>query len=296
MKTMHHLFISFLGFLFLAVSNTSSDRSTEKIWYKAINENYAYIPCEKGHFLMLKSEISNFDYQLFLEDLLTNKAYEKYKKARIDSLGWRSKLSFGEPYVSHYHSHPAYRHYPVVNITREGAELYCEWLTEKLREADGGKSGLVFRLPTHDEWLFAAKGGLELSTYAWGGPYLRNSKGCYLCNFAALGAENIARDSTGTLIVKRGIVSQTNGNEPVDITAPVKSYFPNGYGLYNMNGNVAEIVADRDVAAGGSWNDPGYDVRNESTKPYTGSGTTVGFRIVASVEPESLPWLKRKKG
>jgi formylglycine-generating enzyme required for sulfatase activity len=80
-----------------------------------------------------------------------------------------------------------------------------------------------------------------------------------------------------------------------DITAPVKSYWPNGYGLYNVNGNVAEMIADKEIVAGGSWNDPGYDVRNESVKPYKGAARNVGFRIVATVVPAELVWLKIPK-
>lgn len=291
MKTTLYLIVPIFGILFFILSGSSPNRALEKTWYKGINEKYTYVPFEKGGFLMLKTEIDNESYQLFLEELRISGDAEKYRIAQVDSSGWRTKSAYGEPYASYYHSHPAYRNYPVVNVTREGAELYCEWLTAKLKEADGGKSGLVFRLPTHDEWVYAAMGGLQLNTYAWGGPYLRNSKGCYLCNFAALGAENISRDSTGTWTVL-GHAPWVGEGDHADVTAPVNSYFPNGYGLHNMNGNVAEMVSDKELVAGGSWNDPGYDVRNESVRPYTGSSKTIGFRIVASAEPQSLEWFK----
>jgi formylglycine-generating enzyme required for sulfatase activity len=67
-----------------------------------------------------------------------------------------------------------------------------------------------------------------------------------------------------------------------DLTAPAESYSPNGYGLYNMNGNVAEMISDGDFAVGGSWNSPGYDIRNQSIKKFKGAHPTVGFRIVAT--------------
>jgi formylglycine-generating enzyme required for sulfatase activity len=83
-----------------------------------------------------------------------------------------------------------------------------------------------------------------------------------------------------------------------DLTAPVRSYWPNDYGIYNMNGNVAEMVADKDIVAGGSWNDTGYDVRNKSEKPYKGAARTIGFRVVATVNPSEMEWIKipKKKG
>jgi len=83
--------------------------------------------------------------------------------------------------------------------------------------------------------------------------------------------------------------------DPADNTAPVKSYWPNGFGLYNMNGNVAEMVSDVEVALGGSWADPGYDVRIASKKAFTGASKTVGFRIVATVVPSEKEWIKIPK-
>ena len=68
------------------------------------------------------------------------------------------------------------------------------------------------------------------------------------------------------------------------ITAPAESYYPNKFGIYNMSGNVAELVSDDTVAMGGSWNDTGYDVRVESEQPATQPKSTIGFRMVATIE------------
>ena len=60
-----------------------------------------------------------------------------------------------------------------------------------------------------------------------------------------------------------------------------KSLYPNPYGLYNMSGNMAEMVYERGVAYGGSYRDPGYDIRIDSEKPYDAPSPLIGFRVIA---------------
>ena len=67
-----------------------------------------------------------------------------------------------------------------------------------------------------------------------------------------------------------------------DVLAPSKSYWPNDFGIYNMNGNASEMISDGEFVVGGDWRSPGYDIRNESIKAYNGPSPEIGFRIVAS--------------
>ena len=286
------LFVILLAGLIL-VSFTTSKKTGIKLAKKTLDDFCELIPSGNSvfegdtvsvqSFYMSSSEITNFQYQEFLTDLLRKGDLEKYNIAKVDSTGWTRENDFKylEPMQSYYHKHPAYDNYPVVNVSKAGAELFCEWLTQKYDSLSNGEMKLNFRLPLRAEWIRAASGDLINATYSWGGPYLRNDKGCMLANFLGMGSENITRNpETGEMeVIKTGYLS------PFDeafLIAPTKSYFPSDYGLYNMNGNVSEMISDGDFAVGGDWYSPGFDIRNESIKEFNRPEPTVGFRVVAT--------------
>jgi formylglycine-generating enzyme required for sulfatase activity len=267
---------------------------------KSFREKFAYFEVkdfeigeEKFHtdaFYMATTEVSNVEYRLFLSELKSEGNMNLYNQCNIDSAGWREELAYNEPFVVYYHRHPVYNNYPVVNISYQGALEYCKWWEKKMN-AEGAESGNSYevRLPTKAEWVRAARGIHDNSVYAWGGPSLQNAKGTVLCNYRYLGDESVSFDQeSGEYCIIKGQGSMGTAGyvrDNVDITTPVFAYSPSDMGLYNMNGNVAEMVSEQGIAMGGSWRSPGYDVRNESQMNYSKPMPNVGFR----------PLVKKKK-
>jgi serine/threonine protein kinase/formylglycine-generating enzyme required for sulfatase activity len=119
------------------------------------------------------------------------------------------------------------------NIYKKGAEneIVCDW------DANG------YRLPTEAEWEKAARGGLVGKRFPWGDEPISHN----LANFQNNGGETYQSGSTGMHPRWSG---HNDGKLPY--TAPVGSFTPNGYGLYDMAGNLVEWCWDwyGDYAAG----------------------------------------------
>lgn len=212
--------------------------------------------------------------------------------------------SFNDPMTLNYFWHPAYDHYPVVGVNWKQATAFCVWRTRMLDDwltSQGDLPVNDFRLPTESEWEWGSRGGLDLSPYPWGGPYIRNSNGCFIGNYKPL-----------------------RGNYPDDggfHTLIVGHYAPNDFGLYDMGGNASEWTSNafdesaynfahdlnmdyrynvkvddpptlkRKVIRGGSWKDIGAYMRND-TRSYEYQDTCksyIGFRCVQT-------YLGRAKG
>jgi len=216
-----------------------------------------------------------------------------------DTLAWIHDFaySFNDPITNMYFWHPSYDDYPVVGVNWKQARAFSIWRTQLFNSylMENGETFVQdFRLPTESEWEYAARGGFDLSPYPWGGPYIRNSRGCFLGNFKPM----------------RGNYMDDGGFYAVKVT----SYWPNEYGLYNMAGNVSEWTSNaydesaynfshdlnpdytyeakdsdppvlkRKVIRGGSWKDVGYFLQT-GTRSYEYQDTSkcyVGFRCVMS--------------
>ena len=234
-------------------------------------------------FFIFNEECSNINWKEFVYYIKRNHGLDSAKKLMPDTSLWKN---YNEPLQKLYFQHSAYRDYPVVGITHAQAESYCLWLNEIFAmKTDLPFKKVSFSLPTEAEWEYAAKGGLAASPYPWGGPYVQNAKGEYLANFRRIDQGSVYRDSLGRLSIGNN-ENSIYANSAISTTAPVSSYNPNGYGLFNMSGNVEEMIKKEGIAKGGSWMDPGYYLQISVRTPYpSGTGNIKrGFRVVMHVE------------
>lgn len=87
-------------------------------------------------FYMDETEVSNLDYREYLYWIsrVFSEYPEVYKNNLPDTLVWRRKLAYNEPYVEYYFRHPAYQDYPVVGVNWLQANDYCAWRTDRVNE------------------------------------------------------------------------------------------------------------------------------------------------------------------
>lgn len=152
--------------------------------------------------------------------------------------------------------------HPVVHVSWRDAAEFCAWAGH--------------RLPTEAEWEYAARGGLEGARYPWGDELTPGGE--HRCN-----------------IWQGRFPVRNTGEDGYAGTAPVDAFQPNGFGLYNVSGNVWEWCADRFDAEGDARSMRGgsylchesycnrYRVAARSSNTPDSSSGNVGFRTVADV-------------
>lgn len=246
-----------------------------------------------GHDLYAsEQEVSNGEYQAFLEDLLQAHAFDQLEACKILSTDWRSLLPPAYQELSDeilfYEGHPEITpRLPVTNISHEAANLYCQWLSKVYNQSDYRRKRFKrvrFRLPTEAEWIAAARGGVTYEApYPWGGPNHYNAKGCYLSNFNPYVE---AVDKNGELLIVAAEKEESPNEDGGYFMVVVNSYHPNNFGLYNMAGNVSEMVETTDFTLGGGWLDPTYYLQIGVRNPAIAPSPNVGFRIFMEVLEE----------
>lgn len=199
-------------------------------------------------------------------------------------------------YMIQYFSNPAYNDYPVVGVTWEQANAFCNWRTLFLKKGLGAAGANIqpYRLPTEVEWEYAARGASG-SLFPWQSGEVKSDKGCYFANFKP----------------DRGDYTEDGSL----ITSKVRTYSANSNGLYDMAGNVAEWTSTvyteagvqgmsdmnpeleynaakedpyrlkKKSVRGGSWKDPESMIRSvwRSYEYQNQPRSYIGFRCVRSI-------------
>lgn len=276
-------------------------KDTRKLYYTFNQVNYKKASKRSNSY---NYETQNYPQNTNRKDFILE---QKNIAVYPDTLVWIRDFSYSynEPWTFTYFSHQAFNEYPVVGVSWEQANAFCHWRTKlKEKALKLVKSNIVnnYRLPTEAEWEYAARGGIENNMYPWGGPYTSTDKGCYLANF---------KPQRGNYVADSWYTAKT---------MKVGSFDPNGYGLYDMAGNVAEwtstayweasneMVHDlnpelqydakpsdppamkRKVVRGGSWKDVSYYLQ-VSTRDFNyqdSARSYVGFRCVMTALEDNI--------
>ncbi len=281
-----------------------------------------YVPAEQSGWGTKEIDASKLKYHYTTFDYVGSVQHPNEPRSKFvvshddgaypDTTVWvrQFNYAFNEPIALQYFWFQGFNKYPVVGVNWNQANAFCNWRTNMWR-SERQRQRLYtesrFRLPTEEEWEWAARGGRNESPYPWGGPYIINKKGCYLANF---------KPQRGNYAADGGLY-----------TVPVDWYAANDYGLKNMSGNVSEWtesayfggtynqMADinpsvtynaqesekkdrpymsRKVVRGGSWRDVAYFLQ-VSTRDYEFQDTSkayIGFRCVYT---ETVPALSNRR-
>jgi sulfatase modifying factor 1 len=239
--------------------------------YAVTNAQFGNFVRETGYL----TDAERFGWSFVFEALIPSAAKAQIKQRSAETPWWVAVPSayWAQPEGPHSSVLERLRH-PVVHVSWNDAQAYCRWAST--------------RLPSEAEWECAARGGLEQTLYPWGDELTPD--GAHRCN------------------IWQGSFPDFNSMDDGYIgTAPVDAYHPNGFGLYNMAGNVWEwcedyfspsyhlITAARDPLQTGPSNSRSirggsflchdsycnrYRVAARSSNTPDSSSSNIGFRVV----------------
>ena len=190
---------------------------------------------------------------------------------------------------------------PVVHVSWQQATAFCAWLS--------AQSGAPFLLPTEAQWEYACRAG-TLTELSYGPPDAAFGTVANLADVSLATVDTFAPWALPSGAVHPWRPARADVNDGHRVAAPVGSYAPNPWGLYDMHGNVAEWtrtayapypydpadgrvapgMTDKMVVRGGSWYDRPCRARSAFRLAYVPwQGVfNVGFRVVCPNPPNPL--------
>ncbi|MDH4203638.1 MAG: SUMF1/EgtB/PvdO family nonheme iron enzyme [Phycisphaerae bacterium] len=229
---------------------------------------------------------------------ISNEQYARFNPSHDSKFEHKGSWIFSENHLGWPLNQPKQ---PVVRISWEDALAFCQWLSKE--------TGLKTNLPTESQWEWACRSGTS------GSFYYGNSDDDFsaFANMADATIRELAYDTDGRYTMDL-LPRESRYNDGQLVTAPVGTYQPNAWGLYDMHGNVWEwtrsqyhsypyldqdgrnetqSISDR-VVRGGSWYDRPERCRSgfRLSYPPWQKVFNVGFRIIIESDSTSSLMVK----
>ncbi len=259
-----------------------------------------------------ETEILNIHWLEYLYYLKKDSSATNFKAALPDTSVW---FTVKDSIRSiHYLRNPGYRYFPVVGMNHSQAIDYCKWRTaivnhsmqndsayrKRNSKAMSGSYKVFYWLPSEQEWMLAASGNTDINQYQFGYKVFKgpsslkgNKRGYYKKVLVPPAYKTFKRDLKD--------FNKTREEYAFNVIKRFKSYFqygdyapayaydkrtkPNSIGLYQMIGNVAEMVSEEGISKGGSWFHYPDESEIKNRIFYTRPEPWLGFRCVCEVTP-----------
>lgn len=224
----------------------------------------------KDNLYIDRTEVTNVNWREFLSYIKQLDSIHLYDEQQflLDTSVW---YSLNRPnYSIYYHTHPSFNNYPVVGVSYEQATTFCKWRTDRVNELIQKKINtqwkfkkINYRLPTNEEWEFAASNSLNPEQYPFG--------------------FELQQEKIGDRIFYHWPEFERPNFENRILTIPVNSLPPNSFGAYNLLGNVSEMITMKGISKGGNFTLQLDSCKIRQLHPYTKPEAWLGFRCICEV-------------
>jgi hypothetical protein len=288
----------------------------EKMYQWALIHDSTYEKTTQKHYehLLEKTKKQN-PFEFFYQSLLPDSDIDKHNPT------WSYDQFLGNSvYTDHYFRYPGFRYFPLVGVSYHQAVNYCKFRTKVVNEILEKDSKwqnydirVEFRLPTEKEWEYAASGGLNIDSFPYGivrpvnkkyykhkikkdiycvkcleslkipyrkNDYIHKMEFNVMDDYATVDSTIACYQDTSCFV--KGVYKNDLFNGGVQYEF-IYSNYPNKLGIYNMIGNVAELLAEKGIAKGGSYKDYLKSFNIKSKFNYIGTTEWLGFRCVSVV-------------